>query len=411
MQIDYFYFLKKKIKKEKNVKKDYPMQGLLNFLTSYYRFQNNANDIHGSGHLTSAGAINFTQGLIGNGYLCQGAILRNLDPLTTVGSDESYTWSLWIKPSNLSNDFGIIARSNLTTNREWEMGYNVTQNRFRFRAFHASGSVFVDSDKAGDLAPNQWYRIVFGYHKTKNIIGIQVNNHGVDFTSASGTLLSNVPVPTTIGGANNANFRAPSGTVIDEVGFWRGEALNRIKRSFLYNDGSGISYGSFSYVDDHVATECLIKAEDFVASGTLNDQLGAYKRGDLVAVFPSGHVWGRLESKQVWVAEGNAAEDWPNKFRIVVIEGLSLEKAKRYVQPQTSGGVISGGSIRDIVRRRKFRFNVDNFPSGFLETLEQDGRAVIELPNLITRVQNKVNAQSENTEFIISASGFNVLNG
>lgn len=60
-----------------------------------------------------------------------------------------------------------------------------------------------------------------------------------------------------------------------------------------------------------------------------------YMDGDVVAVVPDDHVWGRMESLVVWVKEGNAPELWPGKFVIVTLPDLSVAAARQYVAEET----------------------------------------------------------------------------
>lgn len=56
-----------------------------------------------------------------------------------------------------------------------------------------------------------------------------------------------------------------------------------------------------------------------------------YQKGDVVAVFEDGHVFGRMESLDVWLSEGHAREDWPGGFAVIKLDGLTVEEASAYV--------------------------------------------------------------------------------
>jgi hypothetical protein len=53
-----------------------------------------------------------------------------------------------------------------------------------------------------------------------------------------------------------------------------------------------------------------------------------YQKGDVVCVFPEDHIFGRLESLDVWLKEEHKKEDWPGGFAIVKLDGMSVEEVK-----------------------------------------------------------------------------------
>jgi hypothetical protein len=53
-----------------------------------------------------------------------------------------------------------------------------------------------------------------------------------------------------------------------------------------------------------------------------------WRDGDVVFVAPDGHVWGRMESYEVWVAEGRDPAAWPGGFAIVRLPSMSLAAAE-----------------------------------------------------------------------------------
>lgn len=55
-----------------------------------------------------------------------------------------------------------------------------------------------------------------------------------------------------------------------------------------------------------------------------------YADGDVVAVLPDDHVFGRMESLEVWVAEGRDPADWPGGFAIIRLSNLMPEVAAQW---------------------------------------------------------------------------------
>ncbi len=69
--------------------------------------------------------------------------------------------------------------------------------------------------------------------------------------------------------------------------------------------------------------EILIRTVDNTNKDPAKD-LWCYKAGDVVAVMPDGTPWGRFESKDVWVKQGNPIEKWPGGFAIINLPGVPV---------------------------------------------------------------------------------------
>lgn len=131
------------------------------------------------------------------------------------------------------------------------------------------------------------------------------------------------------------------------------------------------------------------------------DRRGSWKRGMPVVVFDDGHVWGREESKQQWISEGNLAEDWPSQgiFVIVKIIGITADRIKDIIEPQIvdDAGVeydnLSGRSLPHRFRRRGWRVLVSSLPAGIRSTLVTDGEVTVtklQVRNYIRRIRDDV---------------------
>lgn len=55
-----------------------------------------------------------------------------------------------------------------------------------------------------------------------------------------------------------------------------------------------------------------------------------YSDGDVVQVLPDDHVFGRMESFEVWVSEGRDPGEWPGGFAIVQLDNLMPEVARQW---------------------------------------------------------------------------------
>ncbi len=108
--------------------------------------------------------------------------------------------------------------------------------------------------------------------------------------------------------------------------------------------------------------ELLVVLIDANHSDTEKDVRGSYKRGDIVVVFPDGHIWGKNEG--------------PPKFGIVQLTGITVEQAKIYLQSETEiikdwkfpDGTVGSNTITK--RRRLFQFDIKKLTKQQLEVLE-----------------------------------------
>lgn len=130
--------------------------------------------------------------------------------------------------------------------------------------------------------------------------------------------------------------------------------------------------------------ELLIAARDNIHPNPEKDRCGCYKRGMVVVVADDGHVWGREESKSVWIAEGRDPAQWPGKFVIVRLPGLPAEKARELLAEQMEddagvptiqpGSILhSDGPYPQRFRRRRWRLDIAALPVAIRNALQSNG--------------------------------------
>lgn len=132
--------------------------------------------------------------------------------------------------------------------------------------------------------------------------------------------------------------------------------------------------------------ELLIMLVGNTNADSVKDQRGSYKRGDAVVVFPDGHEWG--------AAEG------PPKFGVLKIPDLTVEQAKKYLQPETF--VIeefvfpdgTSGPMTFIRTRRLYQVDIDAFTKKQRTDLEE-GRLEINFSQAKSRLKNKATGNTE----------------
>lgn len=72
-----------------------------------------------------------------------------------------------------------------------------------------------------------------------------------------------------------------------------------------------------------------------------------YQAGDIVTVRPDGHLWGRMESKDVWEEEGNRPEDWPGNFCVLKVPGVPEAAAATWTAE--GGDLRRGQGIHPVI--------------------------------------------------------------
>jgi len=139
--------------------------------------------------------------------------------------------------------------------------------------------------------------------------------------------------------------------------------------------------------------ELLIFAKNNTHSDPEKDRRGCYKIGATVVAFEDGHTWGREESKQQWIADGNTAASWPgqDKWAIIKIPGVPAAKAQELLMQQTeddNGIPLARGNT---YRRRRWQFAIAAVPTAIRNTLSSDGEyttTVSAIRNYLSRIRD-----------------------
>lgn len=142
--------------------------------------------------------------------------------------------------------------------------------------------------------------------------------------------------------------------------------------------------------------EILIKAVDATHADTEKNRRGCYKRGYPVVVMPDGHQWGREETKAAWIAAGNSAATWHNKFYLLKIPTVTVEKVLAAAKMQTtddSGTPLyeADGVTPKVYRRREYYLNIDGLKTSIKNALNSAGEATVtvqDIRNDIKRIRD-----------------------
>ena len=146
--------------------------------------------------------------------------------------------------------------------------------------------------------------------------------------------------------------------------------------------------------------EILIKTKNVTHSDLEKDRRGCYQRGYPVVVFEDGHIWGREESKQVWIVEGKDPAQWEDKFCIVKIPGLSVLKVQALIEAQTEDDagnpLIDAQGMPIVYRRRRWKILVDNIPPAILNQLKNAGEVTV----IVSQIRNYIKRIRDNVQYV-----------
>lgn len=104
------------------------------------------------------------------------------------------------------------------------------------------------------------------------------------------------------------------------------------------------------------------------------------RRGDIIAAFPDGHVWGREECLPNYVS--------------IDIDGVPVSDIKKYMVPAYSSTPGPDGE-KQMIKKRKYNIVLDNIPKRFLTALGRDGSVRISRTDISGRILDKVTGLME----------------
>lgn len=141
----------------------------------------------------------------------------------------------------------------------------------------------------------------------------------------------------------------------------------------------------------------LCARNDTHITDPVKERLRAFKAGHVIVVQEDGATWGRLESKQQWIAEGNAAVSWPNQGRLVIVKIPPVPAAKALALLAEATEDDAGAAVVDVngrplcFRKRRWRLRLGLVPQAIIDALTADGEATVtrlQIRNFITRFRD-----------------------
>lgn len=119
--------------------------------------------------------------------------------------------------------------------------------------------------------------------------------------------------------------------------------------------------------------------------------------GAVIAVKASPARWGPHESLREWVLAGNTPDSYPGLYRIAVVEGVTLDQARRLLEPET--GIVLDPThpeptlrrIEVVIRRRRARIDFARLEAGTRAALlRDDGRPAIDAADRLLELRSAV---------------------
>ena len=224
--------------------------GLITQLISHWKLDEvsgNRIDSHGSNNLTDNNTVGFATGKLGNSAQFSRSdtdYLSNANAIFDPGNF-NFTWALWVKLENKSDNAPLINRMALTPNQEYQIVYNDVNDVFRFRATHTGVNTdfaVLDADSFGAPSTGVWYFVVAWHDADANTINIQVNNGTVDSLAFNSAGVYNAGNDLVIGGRLDSS--SYSDAELDSVSYWT-RLLTEDERTQLYNNGDALDYEDF----------------------------------------------------------------------------------------------------------------------------------------------------------------------
>jgi len=257
--------------------------GLLTGLQSYWKLDEASGtiaDSHGSNDGTLTGATYGATGVINDCIEFDGSG-DDIDfgNIFRFDYDQPFSVSFW---ANWDADGGSYAIISNTNNSSPYQGWTIEKDSsdrvlFTISQTYTGGNVLDVRSTTTIPASGGWYHVVVTYDGTAAPSGVKIY---IDDSSSSLTTIQNTLSSTpsyvetlTIGARDSGAANIMDGK-IDEVGVWT-RVLTSDEVSDLYNSGSGLAYGDFTYSGEGLLTslESYYKLDE--ASGTIADSHGS----------------------------------------------------------------------------------------------------------------------------------------
>lgn len=196
-------------------------------------------DTYDLNNLTESTPIPNNVGKILNAAEFDGSgVLYKLDSHTVRFSNMSGSICLWAKPTDLTNDMSIIAKTagDGIDGFGWKIWYNASISKFVFSI--SNGTSIFSVISSSSVTVNSWHFISATIDNDGKVITIRVNNQTIEEESFTGTLPSTTST-LTLGGQDSSGDPEFFVGLIDQVSLWKDNISAAELSAAIYNNGEG----------------------------------------------------------------------------------------------------------------------------------------------------------------------------
>lgn len=211
---------------------------LLTNLISYWTLDESSgtrNDSHSTIHLTDAGSLGSTTGIIGSAanFGISDRLSHTSNTSLQTG-DIDFTFAIWLYRTVTGQYYSYLKKYSTGSNYEFWFLHDSVTAQYQWAV---NGAGIVNASNFGTAPTGSWNLVIMWHDSVNNEVGIQVNNGTPNTTSYSGGV--------TVGSGDfrlgdSADLFANPGRY-DEFAFWKC-VLTSTQRGNLWNSGAGVTY-------------------------------------------------------------------------------------------------------------------------------------------------------------------------
>jgi hypothetical protein len=140
----------------------------------------------------------------------------------------------------------------------------------------------------------------------------------------------------------------------------------------------------FAFCAESYGVELIIKRQaNYIHPDPIVNESSIYQRGDVVDIKPDGHLWGKEEHPMTTTYN-------PPHFFIVKIPGITVEQARKYIQPR-----MDDIDTTKVTTRRLFKLLADDVPQWVKNSIQTTGEVTVTWAQIKNFVQNKKTGVTE----------------
>ena len=261
-------------------------------------------------------------------------------------TDSPFSVSFWYNPTTIPANFGIIAKDNDASNREWTIGQFASNNKIRFLLKNNGGSNQQSIDSTTTLSTGQWYHITCTYNGiggNNAADGMTIYINGVsetptNITKQTYTAMANTTAPLTIGTYQLGGTPLYTDGKIDEVSIFN-KALNQAEITSIYNNGYPKDITALAPISWwRLGEDAYFDGADFTIpnqiTGAPNGTSANMTQANLVADAPGSYASGVGSSLALADRVGDAPESTANSLSINMIPSNRVSYPAGYAPTQ-----------------------------------------------------------------------------